>query len=1182
MSPLRRFLLPLLVLVALAFASPASAAGTVAWAIHDVAEPSSFNASDAPLCAGVEHKCDRYQLVIQNTGDRRSHGPITVTDRLPAGITASTVPSFQQSGQFGSPTRPRWQCLRTEGGAVLTCKAPESEGEVESIAAGHYAPFIDVIVSAPTAGMSGVLRNDVTVQGGGASVATSAVQQSTIGNPLAFEVAEFAFEPLLAGGASAREAGARPWELVTSLGISVGFTPPHGRIQPELIFTPARNMRSISVELPAGIVGDPAATEHCEEAKLHSGQCPATSEVGKVAIAQAKSTGGEFLSSEDTTKDVTDVYNMVPDAGYPVEFGFAFNNAVPVILYGNVVHTGSGYRLRITSPGIPSLPEAIDATLTFFGEPGALNGSGRETAFLTNPADCTAESEGLSDGVKGTVKDFSSGLELESWGGEGAEHIVTGEDTVYPQLTGCGALHFNPSLSLAPSPAGSDPATEEGSTQADAPSAYSVDLKSPQSTKYSELATPPVRTATVTLPAGVSVSPSAANGLGTCQANGPEGINVGSSEIGQHGQDLGDPEATELGEGHEGGNDSPYDDGFYHTAPGHCPSSSSLGTVEVTTPLLEAPLHGHIYLAAPKCGGAGQPECTEASATNGELFAGYIEVAGSGVIIKIPGTIAANPTTGQLTGTFTEAPQFPFSELKVHFHGGPRAPVANPQTCGSFTTTSNLEPWSHDRANPTEGTPDALTSNTFEINGCAATMPFAPSFSAGTTASAAGQYSPFVLSFSRQDGEQDLSGLSETMPAGLLGKLSGIPQCPEAQANAGTCSAESLLGSVTATAGPGSEPFTITGGRVYLTGPYGGGPFGLSVVVPAKAGPFNLGNVVVRASIHINPETSAVTVTTDPLPQIKDGVPFRLRTVTTEINRSSFILNATNCTPSAVTGSLSGDLPNGVPGSTAPVSAPYQATGCQNLKFHPEFSVSTQGNGTTKGNGASLDVKINYPEPYNAYANVAKVDTSLPYALSSRLTTLNKACTEQQFALNPANCPPASAVGLATAHSPLLNATLTGPAYLVSHGGRAFPDLDIILQGEGVVIDLKGNTDIKNGITYSKFETVPDAPVSSFELNLPEKENSLLGAIENLCAPTKSITVSKKETKRVHGRVKHVTVKVKKTVAEALIMPTELTGQNGAKITQSTKISVTGCKKTTVKKPVKKHAKTKKANGKKK
>jgi hypothetical protein len=1176
------FLPILLALVVAGFvsASSADAAGSVGWAPLVVSEPSSFRPADAVACEGVEKKCDRYQLLVRNAGDQESEKgqPVRLTDVLPAGITTLEV----KSGSV--PNGGEWSCPGDgPGSTTVTCELQEPNG---GVAGGRYAPYLQIIVGAPAAGASGVLTNHVTVEGGGASAQASVTDETPIDSPASFSVNEFAFEPQTAGGARALAAGGHPSQLTTDVGIPSGDSPPHGVEGEEGLFAPARNMRSVSVELPDGLLGLPLATERCEEYALRLHSCPVKSRVGIVALLDGKTSEGEFAFTEDKhgTESVGFVYNMVPEGGYPAEFGFVFANAAaPVLLYANVLHTGSGYRVRVTAPGVPSTLETLDVSLTFFGEPGQLNGSGSTAAFLSSPSDCTAESEGLSGAVKGTAKAFASRLELEPWGELG--HVVSGEDTVYPQLSGCGALHFNPSLSLAPSPAGSDPATEEGTTLADAPSAYSVDLTSPQTTNYSELATPPVRTATVTLPAGVSVSPSAANGLGTCQATGPEGINVGSNDIGVHGQDLGDPEATELGEGHEGGNNSPYDDGFYHTAPGHCPSSSSLGTVEVSTPLLESPLHGHIYLAAPKCGGEGQPECTEASATNGELFAGYIEVAGSGVIIKIPGTIAANPRTGQLTGTFTEAPQFPFSDFKLHFHGGPRAPIANPQTCGGFTTTSNLEPWSHDRANPVEGTPDALTSNTFEIGGCAASMPFAPTFSAGTTGSAAGRYSPFVLSFSRQDREQDLSGLSETMPAGLLGKLAGVPQCGEAQANAGTCSGESLLGSVTATAGPGSEPFTITGGRVYLTGPYGGGPFGLSVVVPAKAGPFNLGNVVVRASIRINPETSQVTVTTDALPQIKDGVPFRLRTINTEINRPGFTFNPTNCNLQAVTGTISA-----FQGASANVSSPVQSTGCTGLApFKPSFTVSTQSN-TSKADGASLDVRISAKQgpgqpAGSEEANIRKIDTQLPTNLPSRLSTLQKACTEKQFAANPAGCPEGSFVGAAVAHTPVLPVPLEGPAILVSHGGAAFPDLDLLLQGDGVTIDLVGNTDIKNGITYSKFETAPDAPFESFELRLPEGPHSILGSyIPNnsagsFCGFTKTVTVSKKETKTVHGKKKKVTVKVKTTIAASLEMPTTITAQDGAVESQDTKIAVSGCPKP---KPAAKTTKAKKSTAPKK
>jgi uncharacterized repeat protein (TIGR01451 family) len=1122
-------------------------------------------------------QCDRYQLLVENTGDHVSEGKVTVTDVLPAGITAVAVrQSLYEPWSFScSPP----------GSGVVRC---ETEEPIEP---GHYPTYIEIVVSPPSAAMSGMLSNTVTVEGGGLPGA-SVVRESPIARPASFELNEFSFESGAAPGVEATQAGGHPWELTTSFGVPSEDAPPKGGKGEPHLFSPARNIKTVSVELPVGFLGDPLATERCPESTLREGKCATKNPKSEIGVYGQILGGGEegqfsFTGNHDPSLCCSKVFNMVPEAGYPAEFGFTFAGTIPLVLYANVVRTGTGYRVRVTVPGVPAEAEALfESTLTFFGEPGKLNGSGSGAAFMSSPSDCSAEAEGvwsaIASGVHGTAKGSASRIELTPW--SEPSDVQTAETPGYPSLTGCGALKFEPSLALAPSPAGSDSATQEGTTQADEPSAYSVSLKIPQTTEFDELATPDLRDSTVTLPAGVSVSPSAATGLVGCQETGPEGINIGSDKVGPKGQDEGDPEATELGEGHAGpgGNDSPYDDGFYHTAPGHCPSASTIGTAEVCTPILPnlangegkkeegeqaceehpgiAPLKGHVYLAAPKCGGEGQPECTEASATNGELFGQYIEVSGDGVIAKVPGTVAANPATGQLTATFKENPQLAFGELKLHFKGGGRAPLANPQTCGTFTTSTDLEPWSHDRLNPAEGTPNALSSSAFEVVGCAATMPFAPSFTAGTTSPVAGQYSNFVLSFSRQDREQNLAGLTETMPPGLIGKIAGIPQCPETQANAGTCGPESEIGTTTATAGPGPEPYVVTGGHVYLTGPYGGGPFGLSIVVPTKAGPFNLGNEVVRAAIHINPQTSQVTVTTNPLPQSKDGVPFRLRSVNTEVNRAGFLLNPTNCGATAVTGTLSGDLPDGVPGASVGVSAPFQATGCQNLGFHPEFTASTQGNGTRKGNGASLDVKIEYPEPYTSYANVARVDTSLPLALSSKLTTLQKACTEAQFAANPAGCPAGSMVGVATAHTPILKEPLMGPAILVSHANRAFPDLDVVLQGEGVEIVLTGNTDIKGGITYSKFEAVPDAPVSSFELNLPEKENSILAAVKNLCDPTKTVTTSKKVTKRVKGKLKKVTVKTTKTVAEPLVMPTELIGQNGAKLTQQTKIAVTGCK----------------------
>jgi hypothetical protein len=1100
--------------------SSASAGPSVGWSVHAVAEPSVFSARDVFECE-AENKCDRYQLLVQNRGHEASHGVITVTDVLPAGLTVRAVLSGE-----GVEEVP-WGCSGV-GTSTAVCQLNEA------IPAGQYAPFIDIVVSSPSNETPRTLKNEESVESEGAPAA-SAVQETPANAPaLPFSATEFTFQPGGETGTPAAQAGGHPWQLTTDLGVPAVAAAARSTEAAGPLFEPASNVKSVTVELPLGFFGNPhAATKpenECTEVELHLETCPSESRVGTFAFSAAFF-HGEFVYSQDLSGSnrncCSAVYNMKPDAGYPAQFGFTFAH-IPVNMYASAVHTPAGYRLRVVVPAVTTEIGLMSSDLTFYGEPGQYNGNPEnEAAFLTNPADCSA-------------KGLTARVELTSW--SHPEEPVSRETTAYPQITGCEHLHFEPALSVGPS-AGA----EGGTTQADTPSGYDVDLKVPQREGFGELATPSLKDASVTLPTGVSVSPSAATGLAGCDAEGPSGINIGSNDVGQAGQDFGDPEATELGAGYEGGNGSPYDDGVYHTAPGHCPNASKLGTVQVCTPLLPnranaeghveegtkaceehagiAPLQGSVFLAQPKCGGTGQAECTPASASNGELYGLYLEVSGDGTIFKLKGNVAADLSSGQLTSTFDENPELPFSDLKLALHGGPRAPLANPQSCGVFTTTSLLEPSSHAPA-PGEaaGTPDATPSSSFEVTGCSP-GPFSPGFAAGTTNPAAGAFSPFTLSFSRNDGEQDLAGLNVTLPPGLLGKIAGVEQCPEAQANAGTCTSASEIGNVSVLAGPGEQPYYVNGGQVYLTGPYAGGPFGLSIVVPAKAGPFNLGNEVVRAAIKINPQTAQVSVA-NAIPQIRDGVPFRLRTANVEINRPNFTFNATNCSPSSVSGSIAGSQ-----GASAAVSSPYQATGCATLPFAPRFSASTQGQ-ASKANGASLTVKVGYPQ--GNYANIKKVDVSLPKALPSRLTTLQKACTEGQFATNPAGCPAASAVGMATATTPLLNSALTGPAYLVSHGGAAFPNLVILLQGEnGVEIELVGNTDIKNGITYSRFETVPDAPVSSFELSLPQGPYSILGtnlpegANYSLCG-------------------------------QNLVMPTEITAQNGAVIKQNTQIAVTG------------------------
>jgi hypothetical protein len=390
--------------------------------------------------------------------------------------------------------------------------------------------------------------------------------------------------------------------------------------------------------------------------------------------------------------------------------------------------------------------------------------------------------------------------------------------------------------------------------------------------------------------------------------------------------------------------------------------------------------------------------------------------------------------------------------------------------------------------------------------------------------------SPLSTTINREDANQQLQSVALHMPAGISGVLKGVTLCPEAQADTGACPENSKIGQSTVSVGLGSDPFTVTGGKVFLTESYKGAPFGLSILTPAIAGPFNLGNVVVRAKVEVDPHAAALTVTTDEsgpyqIPHILDGIPLPIRHVNVDVDRPGFTFNPTSCARLAFTGTI-----KSLEGATAAVSSSYQAASCQNLKFAPKFAVSTSGK-TSKANGASLSVKLTYPKgPLGTYANVAAVKVSLPMQLPSRLTTLQKACTSQTFEANPANCPKESIVGQAKVVTPLLPVPLTGPAYFVSHAAEAFPDLTIVLKGYGITIDLVGNTQIKHGITMNSFRATPDVPFESFELNLPQGKFSALTANANLCK-------------------------------SKLVMPTEFTAQNGVKLNQSTKVAVSGCAK---------------------
>jgi hypothetical protein len=1065
--------------------APVSAASPApGWAMSVAAQPSNFQPSDTS---------DEYLVTVVNVGGvSASEETVTLHDPLPAGVTTS-----------GTPEAGGWTCSEGAGQTSVTCS---HAAEVQPLEATRVLT-IPVTVSPNIMGQTP--RNEVTVEGGTTAnlpVASAAIENKVTSAPPAFGVETFSFGAWETDGDTDTQAGDHPNAVTASFHVnSVAFqTPEHG---PD---SPVNNVKNIVVDLPVGLIGNPLATTRCPESLLinheteNESNCPASSQIGTILV---NIEGRPF-------KKAVAVYNLLPEQGYPAEIGFNFDDQ-PIVMLASLL-SGPTPQIQVTIPGVPTVAVFLGATLTLFGNPAEHDGAGDTTAaFFTNPTQCSSEP-------------LEAKIAVDSW--EDPNEWVSKESTVYPKIDGCGLLPFGPTLTAQPE-----------IPQAGAPSGYGVDLKVPQGDdRYPDLATSAIRDVTVNFPEGVSISPSAANGLAGCQAQGPEGINIGSGVLNDEGQDTQDPEATELGAGHPGGNTSPYDDALYHTAPGHCPTASTIGTVEITTPLLSTPLLGHMYLAQPTCGGAAQPPCTLASATDGELYGVYLEAAGSGAIIKLKGTIAANSSSGSLTATFDENPQLPFSELKVGVDGGPRAPLANPQGCATYTTSTDLIPWGAPE------TSELISPSGFAIDqGCAA-HGFTPSFTAGTTSSQAGAYSPFTLTFARQDGEQDLHSIEQTLPPGLLAKLAGVPQCGNTEASAGTCPQSSEIGTVTVGAGPGSDPYYVQG-HIYLTGPYNNGPFGEVVEIPAVAGPFNLGTVVVRGSIRINPTTAQATIVSDPFPSILDGIPLQVKTVNVMLNRAGFTFNPTSCTSQKVTGAISS-----TEGATAGVSSPFTAVNCATLPFKPSFTASTAGQ-ASKAGGASLTVKIaskGGPGTSGEEANIRSVKVDLPKQLPSRLTTLQKACTEAQFNANPAGCPKESDVGTATAHTPVLANPLIGPAYLVSHGNEAFPDLEIVLQGEGITLVLDGNTLIKKGITSSTFKTVPDAPISSFELKLPTGKYSILGtnlpasAHYNLCGQT-------------------------------LNMPTAITGQNGAEIHDTTKIAVSGCtkKKKASKKKPKKRAK---------
>ena len=639
-------------------ASSASATPGPGWSIRSLAQPTDFSAAPDAICEvnSGSQLCDSYTLIVTNVGSlpaEASKAPIAISDTLPAGMEAVHVTGEDMA--TGAP-------LACPSLVLVRC---EDGGDVP---AGDILRMTINVVVNEEALVSKPAINAAEVSGGGAPAAAVTQPTTISAEPAPFGIEDFRFQPFDSGGLAETQAGGHPYALSTSL----DFTS-LAALTNEASYGPASEVKDVVVDLPPGFVGNPLATaSRCPQHDLllavGTTACPPSSRIGTLLF---EASPGAFRMSEVQGEGTTAVYNMEPEAGYPAEFGFSYLGK-PVFMYGSLVRQGSGYGLRVAAPGLPSL-STLGVSLLFFGNPGQRDGGPGGPPFFTNPVDCAAGA-------------LEAGLNVDTWTEPGTFHSKSAE--AYPHVAGCDMLQFHPALAVRPD-----------TTQADEPSGYSFDINNPQYEGESTLGTPELRNVSVTLPPGVSVSPSAADGLGGCAAEGTlaEGkhaFNAGSGNVTPEGQDIGDPGATELGNGQGGADESPYGDGLWHIAPGHCPSNSTVAAVEVESPLLTKPLEGHLYLAQPGCGGEGQAPCTAADASDGNLVGMYLEAAGSGTILKLRGSASLDPVTGQMGFTFRENPQLPFSDLQVKVYGGPRAPLANPLACGVATSSSDMTPWS--------------------------------------------------------------------------------------------------------------------------------------------------------------------------------------------------------------------------------------------------------------------------------------------------------------------------------------------------------------------------------------------------------------------------------------------------------------------------------------------------------
>ncbi|MET0557927.1 MAG: hypothetical protein ABW065_04570 [Solirubrobacterales bacterium] len=890
---------------------------------------------------------------------------------------------------------------------------------------------------------------------------------------------------LLAATASAQPEGARIKQFVLDRSTSQAGGHPDIHLEFELgtridPFIPdscfCNVAKDILGEFPAGFIGNPHAVPTCSAALFTQNQCPIDSQVGVSEPYVMLNDEGQLGVSP------LPLYNLVPLPGQAGLIAFTapiVNFPVYTILSAR---TGSDYGLNGEVKGVPSYLPLRVFNQTIWGVPPApvhdelraksTGIPGQEK--LGNPSN-SPEKPYLSNPTS-CVGPLTVRLTTTAY--DRGVHTAT-----YPwsSTSGCDQLNFNPSQSL-------NPTTEA----ADSASGLDVDLKVPQSDSPNTPSDSEIKGVTVTLPEGFSINSSAADGKTSCS----------------------DVQAR-----------------FGTEEEAKCPEFSKVGTLSINSWALPGPIPGALYLGEP---------------LPGNRYRVFITADGYATHVKIPGSAYPDPGTGQLTVKFENLPQSPLTEFTMHFFGSERGLMATPNKCGTYPVFSEFEPWANGLANQTSTQFFKITSGPNGQSCPGDKRPFAPGFKAAGASNGAGAHSPFTINITRKDGDQTLSTIGVHTPRGFTATLKGIPYCPDsvldaianssysgiAELNNPKCPAASQVGTSVAGAGAGSKPLYAPG-KVYLTGPYKGAPLSFAVVTPAVSGPYDLGNVVNRAAVNVDPTTAEVTATSDPLPQIIEGIPLRVKSVLINLDRKDFTLNPTNCNPFSVTGILTGDQ-----GGKAEPSSHFQVANCDTLDYEPKLVTKLTG-GTKRGGHPAL--KATLTQDPSGEANSAKAVVALPHSEFLDQSNIRTICTRVQFAAD--KCPTASIYGHARAITPLLDQPVEGPVYLRS-SSNLLPDLVASLKGpasQPIEVDVVGRIDSFNEGIRTTFESLPDTPVEKFVLTMQGGKKGLLVNSTNIC----------KGTHRVQAK---------------------LTGQNGADASQNPELQA----------PCKGKARKKKAAAKKK